>query len=366
MSGKKRITNNTKLSADSTVEFWFQLRQNLGLFGTPTEWNGHWEKAWEIFEHRLNERYFDPVERILSGRGARGEGFSVMTLLCILVEFLQAFHEGKVYRVKAEANLRHFEYQNSRGLFRDFLMDSHEFQGLFEEAEAKAFYDDVRCGLLHEARTKGNWIIRKQSGQQLLEKRDGNRILNRTAFYDRVKLWIRRYNEDLKCNHLLRTNFIRKMDDICDKKHVLYFAYGSNIDRKQMADRTTDTVVHCVHHAILDGYRLCFNKRSANETAKANIVGSLEKDRVYGLLYELDDNGWDQLVRFEAGYEAKEVQISLGSKEPVKTWANVFIAKAPAEGLKPSRDYVDLILSAMIQEGFPEDYVSQVRTQTMK
>lgn len=45
-------------------------------------------------------------------------------------------------------------------MFVDFLEANEPFKTMFTGAgTAREFYSSVRCGLLHEARTKGRWRI---------------------------------------------------------------------------------------------------------------------------------------------------------------------------------------------------------------
>ena len=91
----------------------------------------------------------------------QGEGFSIVALQCSLIEFLASTLEGKSYKycpskaVKCDVH----EYCNSKALYIRFLRSEHPFSQYFNEATARDFYENVRCPLLHEARTKGRWRI---------------------------------------------------------------------------------------------------------------------------------------------------------------------------------------------------------------
>jgi len=52
------------------------------------------------------------------------------------------------------------EYSNSSDIFVSFLVNRTPFKEDFTTVDyARDFYEGVRCGLLHEARTKNGWTI---------------------------------------------------------------------------------------------------------------------------------------------------------------------------------------------------------------
>ena len=45
-------------------------------------------------------------------------------------------------------------------MFVNFLSKREPFKQVFNEPLAKEFYKNIRCPLLHEAATRGGWVIR--------------------------------------------------------------------------------------------------------------------------------------------------------------------------------------------------------------
>ncbi len=81
---------------------------------------------------------------------------------------------------------------------------------------ARDFYIDVRCGLLHEARTKNNWIIKGHSAKGLLFEEEGHEIiLYRDDFYLALKEFIANYRQELVDSVERKAAFIRKFDRLC-------------------------------------------------------------------------------------------------------------------------------------------------------
>jgi len=82
---------------------------------------------------------------------------------------------------------------------------------------------------------------------------------------------------------------------------VLYFAYGSNLDWKQIKDRCPSTSFFCI--AKLQKYRLEFTRYSDSIKRKcgvADIVSDLQSE-VWGVVYRIDELDLGRLDKAE-GY----------------------------------------------------------------
>ena len=125
-----------------------------------------------------------------------------------------------------------------------------------------------------------------------------------------------------------------------------YFAYGSNMDSARVAERGLKTLVAV--GAVLDGYRLAFNKKSKGPptTGHANIEYA-PGSKVEGVLYELDSG--EEILKMDPfenapvnyGREAVSLETDAGIQ-----WAWTYFAN-PAlkeDGLLPEREYLDHLL----------------------
>jgi hypothetical protein len=85
-----------------------------------------------------------------------------------------------------------------------------------EKTTAGDFYVSVRCGLLHEARTKGTWKI--QVSESAIQAIDAcAKIVYRNkmqAAFDRFVEW---YGQQLSADANLQAAFIRKFDSLCEE-----------------------------------------------------------------------------------------------------------------------------------------------------
>lgn len=186
-----------KISPEFTDKNWQDL--NLSLDSSEEKW----QKAIEIFKDRIKGRFLKPVNLIQEYEYA---GFAVLALDCLLIETLQQFREG-VPRTPD---------RQSKTYFVNFLTET-SFG--FTKEQAEMFYEQIRCGILHQAETKGNSKIRITSSIPLVQYTDDRKalIINRTLFHKQLEQEFESYIKELlnPNNRDLRKNFKKKMDFIC-------------------------------------------------------------------------------------------------------------------------------------------------------
>ncbi|WP_448603706.1 hypothetical protein [Thermoleptolyngbya sp.] len=205
----RNIQDDTKIAGSYTVSDWKKLRQEI-LEKNKNESLDLLKEAFEIFRTRVKTRFLDPIDAIIGMQKYEGEGFSAVALQCILVEFFESFYQGKVYvapksdeeisnqahKLKVnddvlKSHLQPNEYRSSSKLFKDFLMKHKPFSESFTSQDLTSrFYSNIRCGLLHEAATKGSSKIRNRKGNLLIEEIPFSRkniILYRTNFQEALK-----------------------------------------------------------------------------------------------------------------------------------------------------------------------------------
>ncbi len=210
-----KTEHDVKISGKFTVANWEDVKKKLETVGGPDNWKQAYD---DFFLKRLETRYFEPI-RVLKEHGdLAGEGFSITALHCTLIEFLASTLEGKSYKhcpPDAATKCGEHEYCDSSKLFINFLRSAIPFKDHFNSnTGADNFYKNVRCALLHEARTKGGWIIRAGSSSDPpidVKKKIVYRNNLQSAFEEFVD-W---YGKCLPGCDKLQRAFIRKFDSLC-------------------------------------------------------------------------------------------------------------------------------------------------------
>lgn len=179
-----------------------------------------WGKAIEKFKERLDNYFFIPISGIIERGDGDGEGFSVVTLQCALIEMFAAFKEGKIHALRRSSQAsfhQDYRYSASQKLFTDFLKDSEFLGNYFSQSfDPNLFYKEVRCGLMHEARTKGKWLIRYKQEKLLTQDSNNNIIIDRSILQENLKDYLNRYIAKLKDPNEtdLREKFARSLDNL--------------------------------------------------------------------------------------------------------------------------------------------------------
>lgn len=211
--------NNPKIAGGKTARDWCAFRDEFNLPENPCP--EIWARAFDEYLYpRLKTRYLHPIEAIKKIDKAEGEGFSMMAILCTLVEFLESTIQGRKY-VKRKGQEREDdlalrnEYSWSGGIFKSLLTNRHPFCNHFDQASATSFYDEIRCGLLHEARTKNGWkILAASKDQSIIDS--ANQIIYRNDFQEALEEFIAWYRNELQTNQQFQEAFVRKFDHLCE------------------------------------------------------------------------------------------------------------------------------------------------------
>ena len=215
---------------------WLKIRTKLNQ---QYEYDENWENAIKLYDRRLKRKFFKPIESVIRERILGGEGFTIVTVQCALIEMFAAFKEGKIFNPDRTKKLAKYEYSRSQQIFTDFLLTASIFEDNFwqynsgkkvikdQPYNAKDFYKDVRCGLMHEARTKGNWIIGAtpltksvKTERKFIITEDGKMKIYRTVLHHKLLHYLMDYQKELRQDsqesEVLRKNFARKLDHLFD------------------------------------------------------------------------------------------------------------------------------------------------------
>jgi hypothetical protein len=201
------------IAGSKTCGDWRAFRASLVPGGDRAQWESAFE---DYFRARIHLRYLEPIRVLQENDTLRGEGFSIVAIHCTLIEFLESTIQGINYRyARTDADLDPFEYRLSGPVFCNFLSKREPFAKVFNGSLAQDFYSNVRCGLLHEARTKNGWLIRAKSPTGTIVDA-GKRILFRDDFHDALLRFIDGYKASLISEPVFQEAFLRKFDSLCD------------------------------------------------------------------------------------------------------------------------------------------------------
>jgi len=142
-------------------------------------------------------------------------------------------------------------------------------------------------------------------------------------------------------------------NSIADDFGKLYFAYGSNMDAKQMEERCPGAEL--VGEALLEGYGFAINERGV-----ATVVANAEK-LVIGLVWVITRTHESTLdekegVRYGT-YTKKNMAVQMHNDDVCN--ALVYIAKNSQQG-KPRHGYLEKVVAALRNNNVSDKYIEEV------
>lgn len=175
-----------------------------------------WPKAVAIVRDRLHGRFLHFADKCLKDDFS---GFVVLSLDCLLVETLQQFIDGITDG-----------HGKSTKLSKKFLKGPR-FQPAFDTDKVRGdFYSDIRCGLLHQAEAKKQWLIRRKQTTLLKKIGTDGYIIDVERFHAAIRDSLEDYLT-LLCkpkNSALRTKLWTKMDHISNVRIARGAVYGAD------------------------------------------------------------------------------------------------------------------------------------------
>jgi cation transport regulator ChaC len=124
---------------------------------------------------------------------------------------------------------------------------------------------------------------------------------------------------------------------------MLYFAYASNLNKKQMRERCPDSEPRFT--ATLPNYKLVFLGWSREWRGGKASIRLFRGEKVLGAIYDVSEQCLRQLDKYESSYDRLKVTVFTEDGKPVE--AITYIKRGQAEETKPSPEYV-----AIIQQGY--------------
>lgn len=127
---------------------------------------------------------------------------------------------------------------------------------------------------------------------------------------------------------------------------MYYFAYGSNLNQRQMLERCPDSKP--VFTASLPNYKLVFVGWSRQWRGGVVSIRPFRGERVPGAIYEVSDKDLKRLDNYQGypnNYTRLNVTVFDEGGEPIK--AITYIKSGQSDEAQPSKEYL-----ALIQQGY--------------
>ena len=127
---------------------------------------------------------------------------------------------------------------------------------------------------------------------------------------------------------------------------MYYFAYGPNLNRKQMLERCPDSKPR--FFATLHNYKLVFVGWSRQWRGGIVSIKSFRGERVLGAVYEISEADLRRLDKYE-GYpnNYNRIKVTVFSEDGEAIEAVTYIKSGQLEETPPSKEYL-----AVIQQGY--------------
>lgn len=206
-----------RIAGKHTDRQWMVLKKRLQTKPSQRLWDSAFRR---FYRTRIDTRYLQPIASIRRRDRELGEGFAIAALFCSLIEFLESCERGDNFRfigrTKATPQAHEYSERQASGYFRDFLKNRKPFDTLIPSTLVDSFYQDVRCGLLHEARTKGGWVISTaEPHDALISQKAGRITLFRNQLLPALETYFLDYRGRLLADVSAQQAFIRKFDHLC-------------------------------------------------------------------------------------------------------------------------------------------------------
>ncbi len=117
---------------------------------------------------------------------------------------------------------------------------------------------------------------------------------------------------------------------------MYYFAYASNLNKKQMLERCPDNKPKFV--ATLPNYKLVFVGWSRQWRGGVASIKRFSGGKVHGAVYEVSEQCLRWLDKYEDGYNRFKVTVFDEDGEPIE--AITYIKSGQLEETPPSKEYL--------------------------
>ncbi|MCX7705525.1 MAG: gamma-glutamylcyclotransferase [bacterium] len=143
---------------------------------------------------------------------------------------------------------------------------------------------------------------------------------------------------------------------------MLYFAYGSNLNKKQMKKRCKNAKF--LKRTYLVNYEFVYVGYSSSSSYAVATITAKKDSTVWGALYEIDEDCLKNLDIYEGYptfYNRKIVKVYDDSGNNYDAWVYI---KDITEKKRPSENYKKIVLEGARDCELPEEYIRKYIVQS--
>lgn len=148
------------------------------------------------------------------------------------------------------------------------------------------------------------------------------------------------------------------------QKSFYIFSYGSNMLYSRISNRCPS--VEVVDKVCIPGFKLDFNKLSRDDSGKANITKTDNKDDfIWGVIHRISWNDKPELDKAEGlghGYDLvsmNKLSITTNFNHHIKSYIST--DKKYHTRKKPYAWYMQLVIEGAKENGLPDEYINQLK-----
>ena len=187
-----------KIAGNFRANEWGAMRTRLNADDATA-----WEEAVMLLRERIGGRYLKHARELLNRPYS---GFAILAIDCAVIEALEQFRKG----VPSTPRRKSGEF------FRDFFVTTR-FKRFFTAKTSKLFYETVRCGILHQAESNADTLVKRSTTSFVVKQTPSGTgvVINSRRFHEILETVLEDYISKLLAGDVtLRKAFITKMNYI--------------------------------------------------------------------------------------------------------------------------------------------------------
>lgn len=177
----------------------------------------------DFIYNRLYGRYLKPYDYDSDAyRKYYKNGFAIMGSSCLLIESYVSFSEAKFRKTKDLSRQCFGHFFTTEKRFKEFAAGGRQKDGTISTKKQggtpNEFYDNVRCGILHNGETRNGWTISRNPKKPLFNR--VTKEINAVKFANNMKAILKSYKLKLQSTNPPDTElwptFLNRLNDLIE------------------------------------------------------------------------------------------------------------------------------------------------------